>query len=106
MIKIWRPIPGFSNYKVSNFGEVKSLKRKFDSDKFHRISKEFILRPAFNRSKAMYVNLISDDGKRTSMSIPRLVVLIFHNHDGKYIREDGNYYNNRADNLIPVIKRK
>lgn len=102
MYKKWRSIPGFSNYKVSNFGEVKSLKRKFDSDKFHRISKEFILNPNFNRSKTMYVNMVSDDGKRTSVSISRLVVSVFHEHDGRYTRRDGNYMNNRADNLIPI----
>lgn len=104
MYKKWKPIPGFSNYKVSNFGQVKSLGRKFNSDKFHRISKPIILEPNFNRSKTMYVNIISDEGKRTSVSISRLVVTIFHEHDGKYVRRDGNYQNNRADNLIPVKK--
>ncbi len=103
MYKKWKPIPGYSNYKVSNFGEVKSLKRKFDSDKFHRISKEFILQANFNRSKTMYVNMTDDNGKRNTVSISRLVMLIFHEHDGKYTRRDGDYKNNRADNLIPIV---
>ena len=103
MHKRWLQIPGYSNYKVSNFGEVKSLKRKFDSDKFHRISKEFILQASFNRSKTMYVNLVSDEGKRSSVSVSKLVVKMFHGHDGKYKRLDGNYKNNRADNLLPIF---
>jgi len=44
MVEIWKDIPGFLDYQVSNLGRVKSLKRE----------KEKILKPQ-KRTKDIYV---------------------------------------------------
>jgi hypothetical protein len=86
-MEVWKTIIGHEDYKVSNFGRVKSFKK----------GKEIILKPS--NGKRGY-NLVVLDKK--TMSIHRLVALTFiPNVDNKLCVNhiDGNKHNNNILNL-------
>ena len=87
----WRDVEGYDgDYKVSNFGRVKSLKR----------GKVKILKPML-QGDYIYVYLCKD-GKETSITIHRLVAKAFvPNPEGKpeVNHIDGNKLNNCAENF-------
>lgn len=96
---IWKTIPQYSRYKVSNTGLVKSL---YPCD-YHR--GDYILKP---RRKAqhpypMYM-VVGDDGKRRCVYLHCLVVRAFYGEKPfptAVIRHlDGNPLNNSPENLI------
>jgi len=69
---IWKPIPNYPNYMVSNYGEVKSLN-------FGRSGKEGLLKPSPNRDGYLYVALCKNGKSRTSY-IHVLVAVAFLGH--------------------------
>jgi hypothetical protein len=98
MVEIWKDIPGFLDYQVSNLGRVKSLKRE----------KEKILKPQKRTKGYLCVGLRSYKLKPKFIDIHRLVLMSFVgmppqgmecDHINR-VRDD-----NRLDNLRWVTKR-
>lgn len=90
-MEIWKLIPGFSSYEVSNLGRVRSFKRK-------RIT---ILSPSKSKFGYYGVNLCSN-GKASYKRIAYLVMLSFIGNcpTGLEIcHGDGNPGNNHLSNL-------
>lgn len=90
--EIFKTIPNFEDYQVSNFGRVKSFKRKVPR----------ILKPALSSSKYLTVGL---NGK--TFQIHQLVAIVFLNHKpmgsriGAIVVDhiDNNKLNNNLNNL-------
>lgn len=93
--EIWKTIPEFPNYQVSNMGRVKSL----GNDKKRN---EKILKPGKNKSGYLKVNLCKE-GKMKTMKIHRLVGQAFVQNDSLFNTEinhiDEDKTNNCAWNL-------
>jgi hypothetical protein len=82
--EIWKPVPEFEGYRVSNMGRVKTPKDKI----------------LMGHRKGTYAEIRIKDGKH--YYIHRLVAEAFcEGFDKKKIvnHKDGNRFNNRADNL-------
>lgn len=91
MKEIWKTINGFTDYKVSNYGKVKSLKYK----------KEKILKLSISSCKYYFVGLWKN-GVRINCKIHRLVTTAFiPNPENKpqVNHKDGNKQNNCVNNL-------
>ena len=95
---IWRNIPQYSRYMVSNDGRVMAI-HKCDNHK-----ENYILKPR-PKSKHPYpiYRVIGDDGKRRTVYLHTLVVRAFHgDKPNKYAvtrHLDGNPLNNTPENL-------
>ena len=93
--EIWKDIEGYEElYKVSNFGNVKSLN-------YRHTGKEKTLKVGKHRDDYLYVNLYKD-GKMKSHSVHRLVAIAFIPNpyglpEVNHIDEDKE--NNKASNL-------
>ena len=84
----WKPIYGFENYQISNFGRLKSLKGK-------------IMNPCVDSSGYLNTSL-RKDGKTYSVRVHQLVAIHFLRRTdiGCVVNHiDGNKLNNRVDNL-------
>lgn len=91
MIEVWKDIEESTGYQVSNFGNIKSLKR----------DNPIILKP-FLRCKRYLGVKLSHNGKEQRVYIHRLVAKYFlpNPENKKQIHHiDGNLRNNRVDNL-------
>lgn len=92
--EIWKDIPDYPNYQVSNYGRVKSLNYK-------RSGKEYILKQGINNPGYRYVCLRKDN-KNNWFFVHRLVAKCFLEPiKGKDIvnHKDENPSNNHVDNL-------
>jgi len=92
--EVYKPINGYENYKVSNFGNVVNTTKK--GKKYPMKMKQL------NNGSDMRVGL-SKDGVRIRVNVSRLVAEHFienpNNH--KYVKKlDGNIYNNHVNNLF------
>ena len=98
--EIWKNIPSYEDYQVSNFGNVKSLK----------FNKEKILKARKGNVGYLYVNLCKN-GKCKSLRVHQLVAMSFlkHNPNKTYKvivdHVDNNPLNNRVDNLQLTTQR-
>ena len=108
----FRSIPGYEGYyEVSNFGNVKSLKREFlINGKYPSTVKEKILRQTLNKD-GYYRILLYKDGKREQFNIHILVAMVFLGHvpDGHKIvvdHIDNNKLNNNLTNLQLITHRE
>jgi hypothetical protein len=92
MEKLWRPIPGYErNYSISNYGEIKNLRR----------GRLLTPKKPSNGRVGMRVALYNNS-KPTSFYVHRLTASAFLPvEDGRHVVNhiDGNYTNNRLDNL-------
>ena len=91
----WADILGYPGYQVSNMGRVRSWAKRY-----HRYH---LIRPFTNsRTGRVYVTIRNDE-KTASLSIPRLVAFAFvTGYDSEHNTVDhidGDYTNNRFDNL-------
>ncbi|MEY8761974.1 NUMOD4 domain-containing protein [Chryseobacterium tongliaoense] len=82
----WKPIDGFENYEISNYGRVKRCERLFRSALGHEyILSALILQPLFSKSFNIYLQSytynvqcrISREGKAHTKSLGRLVYYHF-----------------------------
>ena len=96
MEEIWKPIPGYNGYEVSNTGKVKSYK----------IKKEGVLLTQSVTKKDdlhLKVRLINNAGEQKHIGVHRLVMLAFCPIENSELYEvnhkDGNCQNNNLDNL-------
>lgn len=88
----WKKIPGFSNYEISENGEIKSY--------VHKIPR--YLSTWSNQYGHEYVGLTNDDGKKVKVSVHRLVAMVFiknPNNDPVVMHQDDNPKNNSIYNL-------
>ena len=112
MEEIWRDIPDFSNYQVSNFGNVRSLDRKVKQwnrfDNIERIYSGKILKQKLTKRGYLSVGL-TVDRKTKYCLVHRLVAKCFlSDFDEKLTVDhiDCNKTNNNVNNLQMVtIKR-
>lgn len=94
MKEVWKRIPGFAAYEVSNLGKVRNLKLNIISQ--HKCKTTV--------GSYLDVNISNDEGIRKKISVHRLVGLTF-NDPPENFREldidhkDNNKHNNRSDNL-------
>jgi hypothetical protein len=101
MIEKWKDIFDYSDYKVSNLGNIKSLK----------FNKELILKSRKNSNGYLYVNLCKEGTYKTIM-VHKLVAIGFLNHtpDGtqKIVVDhlDANKENNNLNNLQLISQRE
>jgi len=93
--EIWKPVPGYeSDYLVSSFGRVKSLKSWGDKPR--------ILYPSFGENRGLRT-FLRKDGKYKAYCIDRLVLAGFYGavieEIRKVIHRDKIIYNNNVKNL-------
>lgn len=85
----WREIPGFSNYEASQFGNIRNKR-----------SKHVIGQTICNGYKRVVI--MSNDGKRTSRRVSRLVALSWIPNPNNYPQVDHineDKLNNKIENL-------
>ena len=112
MKEVWKDVPNYEGlYQVSNFGKVKSLKRKTkNSETTFRIVKEKVLKPKKNKTGYLFVSL-SKNGKIKNFNVHKLVSQSFLNDvlDGtqKLVVDhiDGDKTNNSVKNLQITTQR-
>ena len=107
--EIWKPIPDFPEYEISNYGRVRSYWHKPMKGSGGRpiiIGTPTIITPVItstNRSKQGYFFIpLRKDGKRCNCYIHRLVLLSFIGPAPKgYVccHNDNNSLNNKLENL-------
>ena len=96
----FRNIQNFEDYKVSNLGNVKSLKN----------NKEKLLSPSKNTNGYLSI-VLSKNGKLKTFKVHQLVAMCFLNHNpcgAKIVvnHKDFNKINNKVDNLELVTTRE
>ncbi|MBM3454563.1 MAG: hypothetical protein FJX80_05380 [Bacteroidetes bacterium] len=102
----WRVILGFTSYKVSNLGRIRSLERTkiFKNGRVMKYEGRLKNLRKHPKNGFMMVDLINDHGLRKTLYPHKIVALAFlHNMDlGKkkvVVHIDGNVENNASDNL-------
>lgn len=95
--EIWKDIPGFPGYQVSDQGRVRCFRD------FHgNLTNEFrYLKPLLNKDNYLYVDLYTEDRRPVHKRIHRLVAEAFHGKgDGLVVNHiNGDKHDNRAFNL-------
>lgn len=109
MNEIWKDIPGFEGYQVSNLGRVRTYNKVSSNNKYkNRHWKSRILIPKGKNSESVYKTGYKVDlwksGKPNTMLVSRLVAFTFleekiNNHNLTVNHKDGNRLNNNLENL-------
>lgn len=99
----WKPILGFEQYEVSNYGRI----RKF-ANRFHHY---YEIKPSKNIiSGRYYVRLTNNNGISKNLILARIVAHAFCNgystENNTVDHKDGNFLNNKADNLEWVSQKE
>ena len=105
MKEVWKTIPNYPNYKVSNCGRVKSVDR---TDTRGRNRKGKVLKQSQDGSGYMQVTLY-EDGKGKNIKVHQLVMLTFNGECGKGYQVnhiDENQKNNNLSNLEYVTPKQ
>ena len=100
-MEIWKTIPGFEHYEVSNKGRVKSLK----------YGKERILKNSIDKDGYYRINLSNKGEKQKNFQVHKLVAMAFLNHKPcgyKIVVDhiDNNPLNNNVENLQLITNRE
>ena len=107
--EIWKDVPGFIGYyQVSNLGRLKSLDRMSNNSggKGKILWKGRLIFGGLN-SEGYNVTRLSKNGKYTSTSIHRLVMLTFKGKSKLYVDHiNGNPLDNRLVNLRYCTQRE
>lgn len=100
--ELWKVIPEFNFYEVSNCGRIRCKERKVKREKSgDYIYKEHFLKPVDNGNGYFRV-MLKQEGRKKKFYVHRLVAMAFiSNPDNKpYINHiDNNPSNNRVENL-------
>ena len=93
-MEIWKSIPDYEGYEVSNLGRVKSLK----------FGKERILKSHLNSSSYLTVGLFKDN-KRKPFQVHQLVAIAFLNHTPSGMKLVINHINfDKQDNCVENLE--
>ena len=103
-MEIWKTIPGFENYEVSNLGNVKSLK----------FGKERILKPGLQgiKTRQYFGVILSNKGEQIkNFKVHKLVAMVFLNHKPNGYKIIVDHINNiktdnRLENLQLITQRE
>jgi hypothetical protein len=113
--EVWKDIPNYEGlYKVSNFGNVKSLERYVKGKVENRLQKENILskRLVGNLGNQYYAVTLCNNKDRKQIKVSVLVAMAFLNHiPNGYVgftvdHIDNNPLNNNVNNLQVITKRE
>lgn len=97
---IWKIINEFPDYKISNFGNVKRIKKS----KQNNVKLNCLLSPRKDHRGYLYINLYRNR-RRFTRKIHRLVFETFNGKISKEINhKDGDKENNFIDNLEDITK--
>lgn len=101
-MEIWKPVIGYEGlYEVSNYGNIKSLKRTVNRGKCHRTWEEHQLKYSVDLKGYFRTNLAKDGINRT-VKVHRLVAEAFIPNPmnlPQVNHKDGNKQNNSVKNL-------
>lgn len=94
--EIWKQVPGYNGYEVSNLGRVKRYAKRYNT--------YFLIAPQPNKKNGrLYISMNQENGKRKNLMLARVVASLFC--DGKSDMQntvnhiDGDILNNCAANL-------
>lgn len=108
--EIWKEIPNYSKYQVSNTGKIKSKSRSWVCSRGHSITrKEKILKGSYDKDKYVKVSLVNDNNKIKRLSVHRIVAMVFledYNEKLQVNHIDGNKENNSSNNLEMVTSKE
>lgn len=93
-MEVWKDIPGFENYQISNYGNVK--KPQLWEDRKTQVAKTNCKR------KRLFASKVMKSGKPNALLVHRLVAMAFVqnlNNRKQINHKDENKFNNNADNL-------
>lgn len=94
-LEVWRPVAGWKNYEVSNFGRVRSIRTTW------RLGR--VLKPVRLNGGYMKVTLCAEYPVRKDLLIHRLVAVAFHGEPTEerphVNHKDLDKSNNKASNL-------
>jgi hypothetical protein len=100
-MEVWKDLPNFNKYQVSNEGRVKS---------FHRDSNGLIKKQSFDKDRYLLVGLMTNEGKLISKRVHQLVAICFLDHKPEADRiinhKDFDKTNNHLSNLEIVSVRE
>lgn len=105
MEEIWKDIPGYEGYQVSDFGRVRTHNKTTFTEKHGvRIWKNRILKYKSQNIRTGYRVDLWKNGKPHTMLVARLVAFTFYNQDINNHKltvnhMDGNRLNNKLSNL-------
>ena len=100
--EIWKDIPGYEGYQVSNLGRVKSIKNyRGSGDKIMKVSSD---------GRGYFQLALMKNKKSKTIKVHKLVAITFLNHSQSGMNEvinhkDGNKSNNNVDNLETTTQR-
>lgn len=100
-MEIWKEIDGFPNYKINQFGIIKSKARTIKTGFGYRTVEEKEIKPVKDKGGYMFVYLYND-GKKQYFSLHRLVANVFIPNSNKLKEvnhKDEDKTNNAVDNL-------
>jgi len=103
--EIWKPIPGFPGYEVSNEGRVRSYRARGgggNSQAWHISSSPQRILRAGRYDGYPFVHLMDQQGKKRTFKVHKLVMLAFVGPapEGMEVcHNDGSRDNNRLENL-------
>ena len=108
--EIWKVIPNYEKYEVSNFGNVKSLSRDVKNRWNVRIVKETLMKSILRPDGYYSINL-RKNGCPKSFLIHQLVAICFLNHKPNRLElvinhKDFNKQNNNINNLEIITQRE
>ena len=109
-MEVYKDIPGYKGYyKVSNLGNVKSVKRKVKRGDSYLSVNEKVMSPAFDNKKYMQICLYRKNKKRL-FKVHQLVAMAFLNHTPNKHEMvvdhiDNNPLNNNVNNLRVTTQR-
>lgn len=113
--EVWKDVVGYEGlYQVSNFGNIKSLKRYVKGKVENRLQKEKILSKRLVGAKGnqYYAVTLCNNKDRKQFKVSVLVAMVFLNHTPNgYVgfivdHIDNNPLNNNLNNLQVITKRE
>ena len=103
-MEIWKDIPNYQGYQVSNYGRVRTHNKITHNEQFKkRVWKDRVLKPKISKKDNCSRVDLWNDGKHKTLLVYRLVAIAFLGlpTDEKMTvnHKDGNRLNNHLDNL-------
>lgn len=99
--EVWRTIPGWDLYEVSNFGNVRGKRRTIINNKGSYVRRQVSIKPRKDKHGYYQFHMVQD-GRKKLMKVHRAVAMAFiPNPENKPCVNhiDNNPANNRLDNL-------